>query len=322
MNKIILFVCTILMCGQLQAQQTPQYSLYMFNPALQNPAAAGMENTLMASGVYRNQWTNLSGAPVTQAINVQMPIGMIKSGIGLQFENESIGSNKKTEISLAYNYQLELNRKTKLSVGLSGGIMQHTLAGAELRTPDGAYDIEQNVIVHNDNLLSAGTMTTSLPNLSAGVYLQSEKLRAGLGMLNLHQAYAKFENLSLQLRRNYYLSAAYLLGISRILTLEPSILVKSDIVQTQVEVSVLLSYKEKFYLGATYRGLTANSQDAVVGIGAFQLNENWKLAYAYDATLSRLSTVSNGTHEVMLIYNLGRSIGQGVLPPVIYNTRY
>ena len=55
------------------AQQAAQYSLYMLNPYGVNPAAAGLDNTLVATGGYRTQWTGLDGNPTTQYVNVVLP---------------------------------------------------------------------------------------------------------------------------------------------------------------------------------------------------------------------------------------------------------
>jgi hypothetical protein len=51
------------------------------------------------------------------------------------------------------------------------------------------------------------------------------------------------------------------------------------------------------------------------------LNQNFYLHYAYDSTLSSLANVSGGSHELMLVYRLGRAIGVGLPQRVIYNPR-
>ena len=56
-------------------------------------------------------------------------------------------------------------------------------------------------------------------------------------------------------------------------------------------------------------------------MGGFKLSEKITLAYAYDLTLSELSQVSNGSHEIMINYNLGKALGKGKPPRIIYNPR-
>ena len=321
-NKLHHIFFLLLIASAVQAQQTPQYSLYMLNQAAQNPAYVGLENTLVANGVYRTQWVGLNGAPVTQIVNAHLPFNVINSGFGLQFENDEAGASQRTSVSLAYSYHLQINRESLLSIGISGGMLQQTLDGGKLRTPDGNYDPDANIIIHNDDLLPTGSVSETVPTFAAGVFFQGEKLEAGVGMLNLQESSVNFDGLSVNLKRNFYLSAAYNLDLSRNLVLKPSLQVKSDLVQTQAEVSAIVKLKDNLFLGTSYRGFTPDSQDAIIAIGGFRLSQNWTVAYAYDITLSPLNTVSSGSHEIMLGYNFGKPIGQGVPPPIIYNPRF
>jgi len=321
-RKLHLFILLTFACLHLAAQQTPQYSLYMLNQFGQNPAYAGLDNTLSATGVYRSQWLGLAGAPVTQIMSAHMPLNVISSGIGIQFENDVVGASQRTAATFAYSYHVELNRSSRLSIGLSGGLIQQSLDGALFRTPEGTYEPDQNIIIHNDETLPIGIVSTQVPTFSAGVFYQAENLEMGLGVLNLQESTANFTDLSLKLRRSYYLSASYNIELTRTLILKPSVQVKSDIVQTQIEASTLVRYKDNFFLGASYRGFTPSSQDALVALGGFKLNEKWTIGYAYDITLSALKTANNGSHEILLNYNFGKPIGQGVPPKIIYNPRF
>jgi type IX secretion system PorP/SprF family membrane protein len=57
------------------AQQKPQYTQYIFNYLLINPAVTGIENYTDLKAGYRSQWTGLQGAPVTSYLTVDFPIG-------------------------------------------------------------------------------------------------------------------------------------------------------------------------------------------------------------------------------------------------------
>ena len=59
----------------LFAQQKPQYTQYVFNNLLLNPAVTGIENYTDVKAGYRTQWTGLSGAPVTSYLTVDAPLG-------------------------------------------------------------------------------------------------------------------------------------------------------------------------------------------------------------------------------------------------------
>ena len=101
----------------------------------------------------------------------------------------------------------------------------------------------------------------------------------------------------------------------------PSVFVKSDVLETQVDFSAMFSYDDNISLGASFRGYSENTADAVAIIGGLKLSEKIKLYYSYDLILSDINTVSTGSHEIMLNYNLNKNFGKGVPPPIIYNPR-
>ncbi|TBM97367.1 type IX secretion system membrane protein PorP/SprF, partial [Hyunsoonleella flava] len=53
----ILVILFIVFLKGLNAQQDPQYTQYMYNQAIINPAYAGSKEYLQITTLYRNQWT-------------------------------------------------------------------------------------------------------------------------------------------------------------------------------------------------------------------------------------------------------------------------
>ena len=122
--------------------------------------------------------------------------------------------------------------------------------------------------------------------------------------------------------RNYFANFAFNFDLGNSLTLHPSFLLKSDLVETQIEISTIARFNDNIFGGASFRGYNSNSFDAVVLLAGYKLSENLTLAYAYDITISGLSEVSRGSHEVLLNYNLNKAFGKGKLPKIIYNPRF
>ena len=56
-------------------------------------------------------------------------------------------------------------------------------------------------------------------------------------------------------------------------------------------------------------------------VGA-RLSNKLSISYAYDITLSDLRNYNDGTHEILVHYNLGKPIGVGRPERIIYNPRY
>src|ERR1700742_5362152 len=76
MKRILLICIPLVFCLQVAtAQQKPQYTQYIFNYLLINPAVTGIENYTDAKAGYRSQWTGLQGAPVTSYLTVDFPLG-------------------------------------------------------------------------------------------------------------------------------------------------------------------------------------------------------------------------------------------------------
>ena len=304
------------------AQQTGQYSLYALNPFSWNPAYAGMDNSLVATGVWRKQWNGLDRSPVTQHVNAHLPVYALRSGFGILLENESPGAHRQTSGLLAWNYQMPIGRDGVLSAGVSGGFSQIVLDGALIRTPEGTYP-DQSPGTHNDPELSFNKESAGAPVFGVGFFFTKGKMEAGLAAQQLGKSRWKFSNdLTLNSRQTVTASIGRSFGLSDNLTLKPVFLLKTDLVETQLELNLLARLREKLLGGIAVRGYSGKSRDAFVLFGGTKLNERTTVVYAYDLTLSKLSSASRGSHELVLQYNLGKELGKGRLPAIIHNPRF
>jgi type IX secretion system PorP/SprF family membrane protein len=324
-KSTILPLLLILAC-RISAQQAPQYSLYMLNPYVNNPAFAGLENTLIVNGVYRQQWSGLTGAPNTQHINAHLPLYMISSGAGIRVENDEIGANRVAKAMVSFNYQLEIGKNALLSAGAGGGFMQYTLDGAALRAPDGVYPDGGVGLDHNDPLLPEGTARSGTPVFELGIVFQTRRLELGIATQPLLaprlEAAVGDAAFRLQTVRHYIVQGAYAFDLGANLSVRPSLLLKSDLTETQTEVSTIFRWRENIFAGGSFRGFSNTARDAFVVLGGIKLNEKTTVAYSFDIPLSPLSSVQRGSHELMLRYSINKPIGVGKLPPVIYNPRF
>lgn len=318
---LVLFVL-----GNCFAQQASQYSLYALNKFNFNPAYAGLDNSLSVTGVYRNQWLDLPGSPVLQNINAHLPVYLLNGGFGINIENEKQGPERNTLATISYSYWLPVGKKNTLSLGLSGGVLQKTLDGTLLRTPDGVYTNPITNIQHNDNNLPNSKESGRAPIFNAGAYFKGEQYEFGVSVNNITESRimlnAQNVNAEILNNRNYFITFATYFEIGNKLTIHPSALIKSDLIENQAEITVLLKYNDNIFGGAAFRGYNSNTADAVALIAGFNLSEKVKVAYSYDMTVSALQSVSNGSHEIMLNYNLNKAIGAGIPPNIIYNPRF
>jgi type IX secretion system PorP/SprF family membrane protein len=76
MNRLLLSILIVLLAFttiQVNAQQRPQYSQYMINNYLLNPAITGIEDYADIRVSHRRQWVGLDGAPVTSYVTAHTP---------------------------------------------------------------------------------------------------------------------------------------------------------------------------------------------------------------------------------------------------------
>lgn len=319
MRYIFTFLFGLFIFVGANAQQGPQYSLVAFDPFFVNPAYAGMDGTLKINGVYRKQWVGLPGGPESQLVNVHSPLFIAGGGIGLQLLNERLGPEQQLSATMAYNYQMVLNRKSVLSFGIQAGIFQYTLDGNILRTPDGIY--EGSTIDHQDIALPIGRESGISPLVNAGLYYQNASFEAGVSVRNIMASRIELPSLGYDSQRQYMVHARYFVEMGRSVILVPSVWIRSDLVQTQIDFNIQARINDNIFGGVSFRGYDANSVDALILQAGVRLNEKITLAYAYDLTLSPLQNTNNGSHEVLIQYDLGVAPGKGRLPAIIYNPR-
>jgi len=308
----------------LAAQQRPHFSMYMLNTHKINPAYAGFDESLNVTGVYRQQWSGLEGAPEQFQLNVHLPLFIIGGGIGLSLDSEKYGARNLTKAELSYSYWLDINKNVQLGLGARVGISQHGIDGSILRAPDGIYEI--GPINHQDPLIPISNVQGSSPVFGIGAHVRANSFNGGISVENLAETSATFDlngtTLTYGNIRHFMAYGAYSQEIGSYFAIKPSIMLRSDLIQTELNLGMLVEYDGRFFGGGAFRGLNSESVDAFAIIVGASLNENISLSYAYDLTLSQLNVVSNGSHEIMLNYNLRKPIGKGKLPSIIYNPRF
>src|SRR5688572_12749490 len=94
MSRILLLLLMSAVAREGYAQQRVQYSQYMFNGLVINPAYAGAEGPLSLTFIQRSQWAGVEGAPATESFSAHSLFKEKKMGLGLAIVNDRIGIHK------------------------------------------------------------------------------------------------------------------------------------------------------------------------------------------------------------------------------------
>src|SRR3954471_15864903 len=105
-NKLYFFISAVFFAAGACAQSEPQFTQYMYNRYLFNPAYAGSLDALEVSVLHRSQYVGLAERGIaTQALNFNSPLDKISSGIGITVINDMIGFQRSTYVALNYDYR-------------------------------------------------------------------------------------------------------------------------------------------------------------------------------------------------------------------------
>ncbi len=318
-TSIVSFLSFI--CCSAFSQQYGQSSLFFMNKYKDNPAYAGFDGGLSITGGYRTQWLGIARNPVSQSINAHTALYFLKGSVGISIDNDILGAMSHLRTSLSYNYVKE-SYVGLWSFGARLGLNQITLDGSLLRTPTGIY--EDDLINHNDPILSTNKVKGLAPFLSIGGYFIHDLFEAGIAVENLISSKIDLDgsesDFDIQPTLNIF--GEYFFSFSGVLDFHPSIFLKTDFKQSQLEITAQAIYDNYIFGGIGWRGYSRNTFDALILFGGIQLNKKWKVSYAYDIPLSTLSTIARGSHEIILNYNLNKVLGLGLPPKTIFNPRF
>jgi type IX secretion system PorP/SprF family membrane protein len=138
-------------------------------------------------------------------------------------------------------------------------------------------------------------------DLNFGIFYQiKDKFYFGISTTHINQPEIKYPGVTASfLRRHYYATTGYNLRLlNSPIELKPSVFAEFDGTKLQLSGNITGLYNKKFWLGVSYR-----NQDAIFPMAGVVLVNGLKVGYAYELSLSKMITVSKGTHEVFLEYS-------------------
>lgn len=289
MRKIIIAVLLLVCYSVVTAQQTPQYTQYMYNMSAVNPGYVYDNPEVISTGLlYRKQWVNIDGSPSTANVFINKPFGD-KIEVSLNYINDRIGDaiNVKNDfVNLDFAYKLKLSKTFNMSYGVKLGLDSYRINA-----------LDSNVA---DDQAFGGNLSTIQMNFGVGGFLFSDNFYAGLSSPNLLPNRAKLGSLTVsQDELIVYGIAGYVYDVSENVLLKPSAVFKQSI---GAPLSFDLSFNsllfKRFEAGVSYR-----YQESFSGLVGFRVTKDLRIGYAYDFPFNNLNTTSAGSHEIMLLFD-------------------
>jgi type IX secretion system PorP/SprF family membrane protein len=331
MKKIITGFVLIISVVIANGQAKSSYTQYILNNYILNPALAGIENYTDIKASFRNQWTGINGAPLTNYISLQTPIGKSDyrttatsnavpgqnprgkqywddytspdphHGIGFIAMSDKAGYISRWNISASYAYHKPIGIKTTLAAGFNFGV-----SGINLDRTKATF--EDDGITDQTLGLSLSETRKIKPEIGAGLWLYSARYFAGISVLNIIPGKAKFTNadkFGTYFTPNYFATVGYRVNIGENFTLIPSVMVQYW--QPQLlggHANAKLQYMDKAWVGGSYR--YSDFLSGYSAMAGFNISNLFNIGYSYEvATNARLRTYTGNTHEIIVGFTLG-----------------
>ena len=311
--KKVLLLLVLFAAHAVSAQQAPQYTQYIFNELIINPAYAGSKGILNINATHRSQWTGLEGAPITQTLSVEGATKKANIGWAGYLIQDRLGAQSKIGAYGNMAIRVKLNSYTKLALGASVGAVQHTLDGTMLNSGSQIPDVA----------IPEGRESRILPEANIGIFLNTERYFVGLTAANLIP-FKSEDMLIVTPSRHYFLSTGYMFDLTEKISLKPSMLLKGDLNgPTNVDLNTFLLLSDRFWIGGSYRtsvpmpgsqemeGLS--KRNAAAALVQIYVTPKMRIGYSYDMSLSKSNNYAS--HEVSLGYSFLKMQGGRILTP-------
>jgi len=295
MKNILITFIALLTTVIMWSQQDAQYTQYMYNMSVINPAyTTGNIGVVNFGALHRTQWVGVNGAPKSSNIFAHTPIND-NVEVGFSLMNDNIGDVvKENNLFADFAYRLDLEEYGNLSFGLKAGVTFFDVnfngfvleSGDVFTDPDFAENINQSFF-----------------NVGVGVYYNTDNYYIGLSIpaiLNgeyLDRNNGKYQGTE---QAHTYLTGGYVFEINDLFKFKPAFMakaVKGAPISFDITANVLYDNTVEFGIG--YR-----VDDAFSGMVNFKATPELRIGYAYDHTISNLGPFSSGSHELFILYDL------------------
>lgn len=294
------------------AQGDAQFTQYWAVPTYYNPAATGTIDFIRIRGGAKLQWLGIENAPKSFLGAADMPVKLGKKhrlGVGVLFNQESIGLYNNLGVGAQISYKFKF-LKGVWSVGIQPGYYNSKFKGSDVYIPEGD-DFHQP----DDPDLPNSDVSGNAFDISAGILYSHKYFNVGISVLHITEPTLTMddeggsdqETVEFQAvlpRQAYFTADGNIPLKNTLLSLQPSLLVRTDFSNFSAEATMRATYNRFISFGVGYR-----YKEAISAMVAVEF-KNFFLGYAYDYPLSALAKASSGSHEIVAGYMVKLNLGE------------
>lgn len=293
--------------------QDPHFTQYYSNPLQLNPSFAGSAGISRFVATYRNQWPGLK-AYKTIVFSYDQHCTLLKGGIGIIFLRDysgeaSLGLKKinygkgrsmytigegiftTTRLGFIYSSTIIFRNKISIKPSFETEFFQKRFDWSKLTFGD-MIDPRYGFIYNTREV--PGPNAKSGVDFSSGILVNCKKWNGGIAIHHLTQPDEGLLGSSkLPIKYTFHGSYIFSKSDSSNFAFSPSLLIMNQGSFSTYVISANFKQR-KFQWGIGYR-----ARDAAILMLGFR-GKYFRLGYSYDVTLSKLSFVTGGSHELNL----------------------
>jgi type IX secretion system PorP/SprF family membrane protein len=282
-----------------RAQFDPQMGQYMYMQSAYNPAAVGEGDLMKVAGMHRMQYISISNAPMSTWFTFASPfvIGKTRHGAGVRFLNDRFGLFTTQAFYGQYAYRQKIG-KGYLSVGVDLGFVNVGFKGDSVNLKD--LEDEYHTDGANDEAIPTGSKSGMKFDMGVGIYYCTPIWWVGASYSHVTRPVVDWDEKSeMKMIGTLYMTGGYHFRLKdyREWVLTPSVMVMTDFVSWDVNLTLMCDYKDRYRWGLGYR--IDGSVNILLGV---DIISGLQLGYSCELPTNKLLVESYGSHELFLAY--------------------
>lgn len=309
-------LAALVLLPQITRAQDPQLSQFYAAPLYLNPALTG--NTFQDRIIlnYRKQWMGIAPGYETYGIAYDHNSTKTRSGFGGMVLRDKAGSNglSFTHAAFCYSYEARLDHKHAIRFG--------TRLGYTLRDIDRSSFLFADQVIRESATSVEGMLIDRVSYFdgSAGALYFSEAFWFGVSFNHLNrpqQSLVDGGDTRLPVRTSIHTGYRLATDGQRLRRAQSHVTFaahyKAQQAWDQLDIGAYFDHR-RLLAGVWYRGLPGlkayapgyPNDESIIGMIGVETEQQLRVVYSYDLTVSQLTMRSGGSHELSVIYEWPR----------------